>query len=108
MPSLSSNPKRPCKDCGNPIGFHANGYRCLRCGCEADERRARSQSAINKALREQKLTKPTSCSVCGGSDRRIEAHHEDYSKPLEVSWWCSLCHQRHHQAEMREYGRRVG
>ncbi|MDR1837573.1 MAG: hypothetical protein LBQ89_07945 [Treponema sp.] len=31
------------------------------------------------------------CSVCG-SENRIEAHHKDYSKPLEIIW---LCHKHH-------------
>lgn len=32
------------------------------------------------------------CAVCG--QRRVEAHHADYNKPLEVVWLC----REHHQA----------
>lgn len=35
------------------------------------------------------------CQACG-STRWIEAHHEDYSKPLEVVWLCMACHRAHH------------
>ncbi len=28
-----------------------------------------------------------------------QAHHEDYSKPLEVIWMCAKCHARHHKLE---------
>lgn len=37
------------------------------------------------------------CEVCGSS-KKINAHHEDYSKPLEVIWLCS----RHHGERHRE------
>ena len=30
------------------------------------------------------------CSRCGNP--KGEAHHEDYSKPLEVKWFCRSCH----------------
>ena len=39
--------------------------------------------------------RPTQCSQCG-SPKQIEAHHEDYSKPLDVMWLCQLCHKAHH------------
>jgi len=35
------------------------------------------------------------CQVCG--DPKAEAHHPDYSKPLEVEWLCRKHHaERHH------------
>jgi len=39
---------------------------------------------------------PGVCSVC--SSLKVEAHHEDYSKPLEVIW---LCKKHHAEADMR-------
>ena len=35
------------------------------------------------------------CAVCG--EAKTEAHHEDYSKPLEVVWLCSKCHREVHK-----------
>lgn len=41
------------------------------------------------------ITKPDRCQVCGKVPRkRIEAHHEDYSKPLDVIWCCTSCHDK--------------
>jgi len=35
------------------------------------------------------------CVVCG--EEKSQGHHEDYSKPLDVVWLCSLHHhERHH------------
>lgn len=34
------------------------------------------------------------CEVCGS--KHVHAHHEDYSKPLEVRWLCPLHHKEVH------------
>lgn len=41
------------------------------------------------------LKKPLACSRCNSS-KKIEGHHEDYSKPLEVVWLCKSCHVLRH------------
>lgn len=35
------------------------------------------------------------CEVCG-SVLKVQAHHDDYDKPLEVRWLCARHHLRHH------------
>lgn len=42
----------------------------------------------------RKLKRPNICELCGNTRNRIEGHHEDYSKPLEVLWVCAPCHHR--------------
>lgn len=37
--------------------------------------------------------KPKPCLICG-SEENIEGHHEDYSKPKEITWLC----RKHHYA----------
>lgn len=43
---------------------------------------------------------PRPCKHCGSKDD-VQAHHHDYSKPLDVEWVCFRCHRE------REHGQRV-
>lgn len=49
--------------------------------------------AIAKALK-QGLLKKLPCVICGSG--RSEAHHEDYTKVLDVIWLCRLHHKHRH------------
>lgn len=42
------------------------------------------------------IIQKTPCEVCG--DERSQAHHQDYSKPLEIKWLC----QKHHKEEHKK------
>lgn len=55
---------------------------------------------VRTAIRRGELVRPSNCVRCGkedrpGSDGRstIQAHHADYSRPLDVEWICSACHR---------------
>ena len=48
-----------------------------------------AHTIVNTSLRNGTLLR-LPCSVCG--DPKSEAHHNDYSKPLEIIW---LCHEHH-------------
>ena len=52
------------------------------------ERTVAYQAVYNAKLQKQP------CGVCGATP--AEAHHDDYSKPLEVRWLCSLHHKELH------------
>jgi hypothetical protein len=53
--------------------------------------KALAHRLVYEAGRSGKLRRPCCCSVCG-SACKPDAHHEDYSKPLEVVWLCRKCH----------------
>lgn len=59
--------------------------------------KARKQTRKNtrRAVKRGKLEK-LPCQVCGALE--VEAHHHDYSKPLEVTWLCSRHHKELHDA----------
>ena len=42
-----------------------------------------------------RVKKPKECSKCGALGR-IEGHHEDYTRPLDVIWLCRKCHVTAH------------
>ena len=46
------------------------------------------------------------CEVCGITEG-VEAHHDDYSKPLEVRWLCRSHHRRLHGKMKRDARRAV-
>lgn len=50
---------------------------------------------VGNFLRDGKLSKPELCSSCGSADP-VQAHHADYSKPLDVEWLCHACHVEWH------------
>lgn len=52
-----------------------------------------AHSAVSNAIRDGRL-KREPCSKCGAEFG--EAHHEDYNKPLEVTWLCKACHSEEH------------
>jgi hypothetical protein len=52
----------------------------------------RAHSIKQRALESGLLVCPTGCQNCGSSVVRLDAHHPDYSKPIEVTWLCRKCH----------------
>ena len=66
----------------------------------------RARNAVERAIKNGRLV-PQPCEHCGKqfrlSDGRngIQAHHDDYSKPLEIRWLCYLCHRAEHREERR-------
>jgi len=57
------------------------------------EEKKKATNATSNAIRDGKLIKQP-CEVCGVD--KVEAHHDDYSKPLDVRWLCRKHHLEHH------------
>lgn len=54
-----------------------------------------ARKKVKNALRAAKLVKPNVCEDCGSTEP-LDAHHDDYAKPLEVRFLCLDCHRSHH------------
>jgi len=54
----------------------------------------KAQGMISSHIQSGKII-PRPCGVCG--EVKTDAHHSDYSKPLEVMWLCRKDHKKWHQ-----------
>jgi len=55
-----------------------------------EELKRKANNLINNEIKAGRLIKQP-CEVCGNTEY-VEAHHKDYSKPLEVNWLCTKHH----------------
>lgn len=72
---------------------------------EAHPERAAARQAVQTAVRNGSLAR-LECEVCG--EAKSHAHHDDYSKPLEVRWLCHEHHMEHHWSLAERARRREG
>jgi hypothetical protein len=69
--------------------------------------KSRARQAVLAAIARGELSRPSNCERCGAASNPllrkpdIEAHHHDYSKPLEVEWLCVRCHATQHAEDRR-------
>lgn len=70
-------------------------YDRVRYHTDPDHRlRKIARNKVGLALRRGKLERQP-CEVCG--ERPAEAHHDDYTRPLDVRWLCKQHHLEHHR-----------
>ncbi len=66
--------------------------------------KARARQAIANAIAAGKIVKPDHCERCNQAVK-VQAHHDDYSKPFEVRWLCRPCHcKQHREAKWQAWG----
>lgn len=102
--------------CGQPFASYSHSY-CSQCASQkrreylernpdvrrkmyeksyqkADKSKAKARSIVSNCLKRGWLVK-LPCEVCGELEK-VEAHHDDYTKPLDVRWLCKKHHVEHH------------
>ena len=55
-----------------------------------------AQNGLNYAVAVGRIIKPNDCADCGSISNKLDGHHKDYAKPLEVRWLCRQCHRVEH------------
>lgn len=55
-----------------------------------------ARAAVTYAIKAGNIIKPDQCELCE-RHARLEAHHCDYSKKLDVMWICRKCHVDWHK-----------
>lgn len=60
---------------------------------------------LNYHVKRGNIVKPQSCQICS-EVRKLESHHHDYKKPLDIIWICIPCHKAIHKRlkEEQKYG----
>lgn len=58
-----------------------------------DTKKVLARKMVELAIKSGYLIKKP-CEICG--ELNVEAHHDDYLKPLDVRWLCILHHKLHH------------
>lgn len=121
---LGEGRKYHCSDCGGLKENRNQGY-CHACNAKHEKsRRIENRKSIDFVIRERHKVNTRSkndsvykhkrdvhlltnaatrlgllvkkpCEICGML--KVDAHHDDYTKPLEVRWLCRKHHNEHHR-----------
>ncbi len=70
--------------------------RSARARYRRNKEKAKARAILNNEIKKGIMFRPTMCPLCM-TFQKTEAHHEDYSKPLEVKWMCKECHRKQHR-----------
>jgi hypothetical protein len=90
--------ERECPRCLETKEMHQSSQICASCRID-DERNIRRSAKgkawtkATKAIRSGKLMR-LPCEVCGAA--KVDAHHDDYARPLDIRWLCRSHHKDHH------------
>ena len=88
--------------------FKQEGEKIYEERLKMGEVKRRSDSIVARALAKGEL-RPQPCEVCGKTPQivngrqRIEGHHDDYTKPLDVRWLCMKHHHEWHKYHEAKY-----
>jgi len=59
-----------------------------------------AQRKVQNAIQTGKIIRGN-CKECNIPN--AHAHHEDYSKPMEIIWLCAKCHSKLHNEDRKKY-----
>jgi hypothetical protein len=89
------NPRPGQRTCRQCHAAYLRKWRKTHRPTKSQRKRANCRSYAH-AYRNRGKIKIEPCSICG-STTKLHMHHEDYSKPLEVIWFCETHHRELHK-----------
>ncbi len=63
---------------------------------QANRHKKLAHSRVRQAVASGRLERPEMCQRCNRPGT-TQAHHHDYTKPLDVEWLCAECHGKEHR-----------
>lgn len=84
-----------CRECSR---IYYREYVKNRILTEEQKLKIRVRDKVRRMIK-RKLLIVFPCEVCG--EIKSQAHHDDYSKPLNIRWLCQAHHSEHHRRERR-------
>ena len=76
----------------NQVKLYLNRRRQRRRHVARNPQKVAARKAVAHAIEAGKL-KRQACEICGAVN--AQAHHDDYSRPLDVRWLCRTHHKAH-------------
>lgn len=95
---IAKHKKHDQKGANNPNwkgGIAIKHYKYKKLDKKRHPQHIRARELVGRAIKSGKLVR-LPCEVC--FDYPSQAHHEDYSKPLEVVWLCGKRHRERHKS----------
>ena len=84
-----------------PEEWRKSRYEACKRNREKNHEKYIANSRLRYAVKTGKIKKKP-CEICG--EKKSEAHHPDYNKPLSVVWLCDFHHKEEHK-KIRENAR---
>lgn len=81
---------------------HKDENHFYRGGAEHRSKKKRAQRKVAKQIKNGTIINPMVCEECGSTGTfidgrsKIQAHHDNYNKPLSIRWLCQKCHHKWH------------
>ncbi len=75
-----------------------NVFQAVYRSIEKHQEKQNARMKLHWAIKSGKIVKPNCCSKCK-EEKKLEAHHTDYSQPFKVKWLCKVCHKIIHRKE---------
>ena len=85
-----------CKSCSNEV--MRNTRKKHKDLSQEDKLKANARSQVHVYIKRGKIIK----GICKCGETKVQAHHEDYNKPLEVIWLCVNCHIKLHKTKQNQ------